>query len=140
MPPLRQRPEDIPKLTQFFIQKYGRTKDKPVTGIAPEAMALLTRYAWPGNVRELEHVIERAVVLTPHPIILSDDLPQTVQTAVPVTGGQPEGWMTLDALERDYIARALQAHQGDVGKTAEILGIHRRTLLRKLQHYGMATT
>lgn len=139
MPPLRQRPEDIPRLTQFFIQKYGGAREKPVTGIAPEAMALLTRYAWPGNVRELEHVIERAVVLTPHTIILADDLPQAVQTATG-TGGPTAGWMTLDALERDYISRALQAHQGDVGKTAEILGIHRRTLLRKLDQYGLVPT
>jgi len=136
IPALRERPEDIPLLAQFFVQKYG---EKRVTGISREAMALLTRYSWPGNVRELEHIIERAVVLTPHSLILPDDLPPAVQpSAAPTTAEKNTGWATLEGLERDYIVRALDAHQHDIGRTADILGIHRKTLLRKLRGYGIA--
>ena len=137
IPPLRERPEDIPLLAQFFVQKFGVGKEKPVTNIAPEAMDLLLRYHWPGNVRELEHVIERAIVLTPHPAILPHDLPESVRTAAE-QGPVHSGWMTIDALEKDYIIRVLDAHQRDLGRASEVLGIHRKTLLRKLRRYGMS--
>ncbi len=138
IPPLRERLEDIPLLAQFFVQKYGAGREKPVTGLAPEAMELLLRYHWPGNVRELEHVIERAVVLTPHPLIMPDDLPDSVRTAE-AKPSAARGWMPLDHVERDYILRAYEAHQRDLGRTAEVLGIHRKTLLRKLRGYGVLT-
>ena len=80
LPPLRDRIEDIPLLSRYFVDKFGRTKEKPVTGLSPETIPLLTRYSWPGNVRELEHVIERAIALTPHPIITPEDLPETIRT------------------------------------------------------------
>lgn len=137
IPPLRERPEDIPVLAQYFVQKYGSDKQKPVTGISPDAMALLAKYHWPGNVRELQHVIERAIVLTPHQAILPHDLPESIRSAASQAGAQVAGWMTLDSLERDYIVRVLDAHQRDVGRASEILGIHRKTLLRKLRRYGM---
>lgn len=86
VPPLRERVDDIPMLAQFFVQKYGTMKEKSVRGLSPEAMAMFSQYSWPGNVRELEHAIERAVALTPHDIILPDDLPQTVRSV----GGQAE--------------------------------------------------
>lgn len=138
VPPLRERVEDIPMLAQFFVQKYGTVKEKSVRGLSPEAMAMLSQYSWPGNVRELEHAIERAVVLTPHDIILPDDLPQAVQSAAASGGTQVAGWMTLENLERDYIVRALEIHQRDLGRTAEVLGIHRKTLQRKLRSYGLS--
>jgi two-component system response regulator AtoC len=139
IPPLRDRQEDIPVLAQFFVQKCSTAKDKNVTSISEEAMDLLTAYSWPGNVRELEHVIERAIVLTPHPIIMPHDLPDSIQALAHEPGEQPRGWTTLDRLEQDYILRVLDAHQRDVGRAAEILGIHRKTLLRKLRRYGVAT-
>jgi DNA-binding NtrC family response regulator len=135
IPPLRERAEDIPLLARCFVQKYGAGREKPVTGLAPEAMELLLRYHWPGNVRELEHVIERAVVLTPHSLIMPDDLPDVLRAA----GTRPaatRGWVTLDELEQEYILRAFEAHRQDLGRTAEVLGIHRKTLLRKLRTYG----
>jgi DNA-binding NtrC family response regulator len=138
IPPLRERLEDIPVLAQFFVQKYGAAKEKPVTGISPDAMALLTKYHWPGNVRELQHVIERAIVLTPHPAILPHDLPESIRSATVQAIAQGSGWTTLDSLERDYILRVLDANQRDVGRASEILGIRRKTLLRKLRRYGMA--
>ncbi len=136
IPPLRERPEDIPDLAQFFVQKYSTARTKPVTGVSPEAMALLSRYGWPGNVRELEHVIERAVVLTPNPILLPHDLPLAIQAQATQPAAQRGNWPSLESMERDYILRVLDAHKGDVGRAAEILGIHRKTLQRKIQRFG----
>ncbi|CAI4032337.1 Regulatory protein AtoC [Nitrospira tepida] len=138
IPPLRERADDIPLLAQFFAQKYGAAQGKPAIGISADAMDLITKYVWPGNVRELEHVIERAVVLTPHPVIFPEDLPEALREK-PIADSQPRsGWVTLDQLERDYILRALAAHQQDQAKTADLLGIHRKTLQRKLRKYGLA--
>lgn len=136
LPPLRDRIEDIPPLSQYFVDKYGRTKEKPIGGISPEAMTLLTQYPWPGNVRELEHVIERAIALTPHPIITPEDLPETIRKATAQDQARARGWGTLEDVEKDYIQRVLEAHHQDHGQAAAILGIHRKTLLRKLRRYG----
>ena len=136
LPPLRDRIEDIPLLSNYFVDKYGRTKEKPVTGLSPEAVGLLTRYSWPGNVRELEHVIERAIALTPHPIIIPEDLPETIRAATVHDNARARGWGTLEDMEKDYIQRVLEAHHHDHGQAAAILGIHRKTLLRKLRQYG----
>jgi two-component system, NtrC family, response regulator AtoC len=136
IPPLRQRAEDIPLLTQYFIQMYGAKKSPSVNGITPEAMALLMRYWWPGNIRELEHAIERAIALSPHPVIFPEDLPQSVQTATVQAAAQARGWITLEELEKDHILRVLEAHNQDLGRASEILGIHRKTLRRKLRHFG----
>jgi len=137
IPSLRERVEDIPLLAHFFARKYATAKGMPEVQIAPEAMSLLTRYGWPGNVRELEHMIERAVVLTPRPVIAAADLPPALHESAATVG--ENGWRTLDQLEKDYILKALEAHRHDLGKTADLLGIHRKTLQRKLRRYGMAT-
>jgi two-component system response regulator AtoC len=138
LPPLRDRVEDIPLLSQYFVDKYGRTKERPVTGLSPETMPLLTRYAWPGNVRELEHVIERAIALTPHPIVTPEDLPEAIRAATLHDNARARGWGTLENVEKDYIQRVLEAHHHDHGQAAAILGIHRKTLLRKLRQYGQS--
>jgi DNA-binding NtrC family response regulator len=138
IPPLRERVEDIPILSQYFVGKYGPEKEKPVTGLSSEALSLLTKYAWPGNVRELEHAIERAVALTPHPIILPEDLPEAIRTATVQDNARARGWRTLQDMEKDYIQRVLEAHHHDHDRTAAILGIHRKTLLRKLRRYDQS--
>jgi DNA-binding NtrC family response regulator len=99
-------------------------------------MSLLTRYWWPGNIRELEHAIERAIALTPHPVIFPEDLPQSIQTATVQAAAQARGWVTLEELEKEHILRVLEAHNQDLGRASAILGIHRKTLLRKLRHFG----
>ncbi len=140
LPSLRERPEDIPGLAQSFLQKYGGAKEPGVTGISPQAMALLTAYAWPGNVRELEHVIQRAVVLSPQSVIVPQDLPESIRSApAALPAGEKHDWPTLEMLERDYIVRALEAHGQDLEKTAQVLGIHRKTLQRKLRSYGLSS-
>lgn len=136
LPPLRDRIEDIPLLSRYFVDKFGHTKERPVTGLSPDTIPLLTRYAWPGNVRELEHVIERAIALTPYPIITPEDLPETIRTAPVHIQAQARGWETLHDMEKNYILRVLEAHHQDHGEAADILGIHRKTLFRKLRLYG----
>lgn len=136
LPPLRDRTEDIPLLSRYFVDKYGRAKEQPVTGLASETITLLTRYPWPGNVRELEHVIERAIALTPHPIITPEDLPDAIRGATAQDHARARGWSTLADMEKDYIQRVLEAHHQDPGQAAAILGIHRKTLLRKLRQYS----
>jgi DNA-binding NtrC family response regulator len=133
IPPLRQRSEDILLLADFFANRYAESQGKPPVQIAPEAMALLRGYSWPGNVRELEHVMERAVVLAPRPVILPVDLPAALRTPAPVPGD--DGWKTLDQLEREYIMRVLEAHHYDEHRASQLLGIHRKTLQRKLRRY-----
>jgi DNA-binding NtrC family response regulator len=139
IPPLRERSDDIPLLVQRFIHFYGASKTPPVTDISSEAMELLRRYPWPGNVRELEHAIERAVALSPHAVICPEDLPPVVKNAGPESLARAQGWVTLEDLERDHILRVLDSHQHDLGRAAVILGIHRKTLLRKLRQYGVAS-
>jgi DNA-binding NtrC family response regulator len=136
LPPLRNRIEDIPLLCRYFVDKLGRAKEKPVTGLSSETIPLLTRYSWPGNVRELEHVIERAIALTPHPVITPEDLPEAIRAATANDHARARGWGTLADMEKDYIQRVLEAHHHDHGQAATILGIHRKTLLRKLRQYG----
>lgn len=139
IPPLRERSEDIPSLAQMFAQTYGASKTPPVTEISPDAMRLLQQYWWPGNVRELEHAIERAVALSPYSIICPEDLPSAVKTARPQVAASAQGWVTLEDLERDHILRVLDSHERDLGRSATVLGIHRKTLVRKLRQYGMGS-
>lgn len=139
IPPLRERSEDIPLLAKRFLALYGSMKMPPVTEMSVEALDLLRHYWWPGNVRELEHAIERAVALSPYSVICPDDLPRAVKDAVPESLARAQGWVTLEDLERDHILRVLDSHARDLGRSAVILGIHRKTLLRKLRNYGVAS-
>jgi two-component system, NtrC family, response regulator AtoC len=136
IPPLRARVKDIPLLTQYFIHLYGKKKSPPVNEMTPEAMRLMSRYWWPGNIRELEHAVERAIALTPQSIIFPEDLPPCVQTATLPIAARTRGLVTLAELEKDHILRVLEAHNQDIGRASVILGIHRKTLTRKLRHFG----
>ena len=134
LPPLRERRDDILPLAHHFLKKYQQETGKSVTGISESALSLLTRYSWPGNVRELENVIERAVILGRGSQIMPDDLPPTL------TGGRDfstlekalERQLTLEELEREYTLRILEQTGGNKYRAAQILGIDRKTLYRKL--------
>ncbi len=138
IPPLRERLEDVPLLATRFLSLYGSMKVPPVTELSPQALAILRRYSWPGNVRELEHAIERAVTLSPYSVICPEDLPPALKDTSPQGPAHIQGWVTLEDLERNHILRVLDSHARDLGQSATILGIHRKTLLRKLRHYGVA--
>jgi two-component system, NtrC family, response regulator AtoC len=137
LPPLRERPDDIPLLAEFFLRKFSHEAEKRVERIAPEAMALLTAYSWPGNVREIEHVIERAVVLTQNPTLLPQDLPPELQ---PPPGGKPitdAQVLPLREIERRHLLFALERAKGNRKRAAEWLGVTRRTLYRMAARHGI---
>jgi two-component system response regulator AtoC len=134
VPPLRERPEDIPLLAHHFLRRWATATGKAVTGLAPEVLARLMAHPWPGNVRELEHVIERAVALTASSVLQPEDLPPDLGPAgTPVAPSLPAGRpMTLEELKRWYVERVLAETGGNKARAAAILGIDRRTLYRLL--------
>ncbi len=135
MPPLRERREDILLLIQHFITRFNAELKKNLSGVSEEALRLLLNYSWPGNVRELENVIQRAITLSQHDVILPEDLPASLHPAKDdqLLEKAIEGRLTLDQLEKEYIRRILIQTGGNKSKAAEILGLDRKTLYRKLQ-------
>src|SRR5262249_41083868 len=138
LPPLRDRPSDIPLLVEHFVNKYAARERRRDAGIADSAMETLCRYAWSGNVRELENVIERALALSKDGVILPSDLPLeigvTPKSAPTMYGGNLlEDRPTLEELQRRYIDLILRETGGNKKRAAEILGIDRRTLYRTLE-------
>jgi len=135
LPPLRERKDDIPLLAERFLMKYNIKSKKKLEGISPQAMALLVRYDWPGNVRELENVIERAVVITKHPIIQSEDLPANIQNFQESKGVKPK---TIKEVEREHILHTLKENRWNISQTSKVLGIDRSTLYKKIRQYGLS--
>ncbi|HSR11744.1 MAG TPA: sigma-54 dependent transcriptional regulator, partial [Thermodesulfobacteriota bacterium] len=135
LPPLRERREDIPLLIRHFIDKFNREMKKGITGIAEDCLRILLDYPWPGNVRELENVLQRALTLCQQKEILAQDLPSSMVQAVDenVISKALKGRFSLDELEKEYIRRVLSEVDGNKTKAAEILGVDRKTLHRKLQ-------
>ena len=132
LPPLRDRPDDIPALTAHFIEKYAHAMGKPVKDVSPEVESLLVSYAWPGNVRELENAVERAMVVGRKASIQPEDLPLPLARSE----AEPEG-STLEAIERRHIERVLRAEKGNITRAAAALGIDRGTLYNKLRRYDI---
>ena len=139
LPSLRDRKEDIPLLVQGLLNKSAAAHQKSIEGIAESALARLIDYEWPGNVRELENVIERAATLAQKNTIMLEDLPSAIREV------QGEGQMVEDAvdrllpleeLEHSYIRRILEKKGGNKYQTAQVLGIDRKTLYRKLEEMG----
>jgi formate hydrogenlyase transcriptional activator len=135
LPPLRERPEDIPPLVRYFVQKFARGMNKRIETIPADAMAALSRYAWPGNVRELENAVERAVILTTGPAlhVLLSEFPERAVTP-------PRGATTLEATEREAILRALRESNWVLGGpqgAANRLGLKRTTLQSRIQKLGI---
>lgn len=138
VPPLRERREDIVDLAHHFLKRSRERLGKPVVEFTREALELLQRHPWPGNVRELENAVERAVVLCPENRIRPEDLPPAVRdrSAAIVAGSGYPGLSLRDA-EREHILTTLRECHGNQAKAAELLGIGRNTLWRKLKEYGV---
>lgn len=140
VPPLRERREDISLLTDFFLKQYAEKNRRLIKGFTPRAMDLLMRHGWPGNVRELENVVERAVIMARGDVISQTELPDTLReleaetekATVDLTPGR-----SLKEMEREMILRTLEEAGGNRTRSAEILGISRRTLQLKLKDYGI---
>jgi len=147
IPPLRERPEDVPVLVQHFIRKHNKRLGLNIRKISPEALRAFLQYAWRGNVRELENCIERALVLAEGDTIDLDSLPAPVRQAaeVPAAVAEEEALQETDlsikkrtrALEINLIRRALKQTNGNRTHAARVLEISHRALLYKLKEYGL---
>lgn len=147
VPPLRERPGDIPLLAEHFVTRFAQQMAKPVTGISGAAMTLLTQHGWPGNIRELENAMERAVALERTPTILPDSLPEQLSQrapeasssapaeAFPVPGFDLE--RHVQEIEREYIAEALRRAGGVKVKAAELLGMSFRSFRYYTKKYNL---
>lgn len=142
-PALRERIGDIPLLLQHYLEEFCRQSEKRITGFSEQAVEMLQRYSWPGNVRELVNVVERAVVLCKRNEIGPEDLPDVLHR-VPTTGegipqrvGMPNLKAALANPERQIIIDALESNGWNRQDTAEMLGINRTTLYKKMKKYGI---
>ncbi len=138
LPTLRDRPEDIPVLAQFFLERYRSDARKDSRGVSPDAMGLLVKYAWPGNVRELENVIQRALVLSDGEWIEPRDLPADVRLGEDALAlGGAELARSREEQEKAAILEALTLERGNRSRAAARLGLNRTTLLYKMKKYGL---
>lgn len=145
LPPLRERKEDIPLLTNFFIRKYNRTLSLDVQSVSPEAISLLTSYDWPGNVRDLENAIQSSMILCTGGVIRPDHLPDRIKgyelaEAQTVSGSSGNSIREINAqMEKELIIEALKKHNFNRTLTAEALNISRKTLFNKMKRYGLSS-
>ncbi len=165
VPPLRERPEDITELANYFLHRLRHQVGRRVSGFAPEALRALASHTWPGNVRELKNAIERAIVLGEGELIKLDDLPPLISAAgsahrtptapfavpvipphgpgmpalTPPAGALPHIPRSLRELEREGIIAALRATNGNKAQAAQILEIDRSTLYKKIKEYDIET-
>jgi two-component system nitrogen regulation response regulator NtrX len=140
VPPLRERREDIPALAGYFLEEFTRAYGRRPKQLTPQALELLQEYHWPGNVRELRNLIERIVILHPQSRIEARHIP--VQQARKQTTDRPgERFGSLqdvrEAAEREYIQKKLDEARGNVSRTAELLGLERSNLYRKMRALGI---
>jgi two-component system response regulator AtoC len=141
LPPLRNRKGDIRLLADFFLEKFSRQMNKKVKGFTPGAIAILETYPWPGNIRELENLVERMVVLGPENRLIEEkDLPFDLlfhKESMKGTGqdsSENQGLIQArHSFERLYILRALQSCRWNQTRAADLLGIHRNTLIQKMK-------
>ena len=134
LPALREREDDVFLLAEYFLSKFAHKYKKPVKGFARETRSKLQSYSWPGNVRELQHAIERAVILSDSSLLRPENF--ILQTA-PGKRKNEDVLLNLEQLERDAIEKALRRSEGNVTRAAELLGITRFALYRKLEKLGL---
>lgn len=140
VPPLRERKEDIPLLARHFLKEFSAAYSRRPREIAEDAIEVLMRYSWPGNVRELRNVIERMVIMNPtiHKIEKKHLPPLMHRDGSRTTSGFSTLHQARAAYERDYILKKLDENHGNVSRTAEVLGLERSHLYRKMKTLGIA--
>ncbi|MBQ8680560.1 MULTISPECIES: sigma-54 dependent transcriptional regulator [unclassified Treponema] len=137
VPPLRERKDDLPLLLNSFLERYNKENNKHITGFDNQSRSALYKYDWPGNIRELQHCVESSVVMASGEEITLEDLPPSVSRASSVESISLPLGISLDEAEKIIIQENLAANKGNKSKTADILGIGRKTLHRKLEEYGI---
>ncbi len=142
LPPLRERGTDILLLAQHFVEQFAIRSDKQIAGISNSASEKLLNYTWPGNIRELRNIIERAVVLTRYEKISVDDLPEKIRnyktSQFLIGSDNPSELVPIQEVEHRYILHVLKIVGGNKTLAARVLGLDRKTLYRKLQHYKIS--
>ena len=131
--PLRERPEDIPELVNYFIRRYSQKMNKPIKGIDREALDMLMAYSWPGNIRELENAVEAAMVVTKGPSLQRNNFKLNHSDQPLVFNSD----LSLAEVEKNHILNVLQAHNWNISTAAKLLGIDRVTIYKKLRKYGI---
>jgi len=137
LPPLRDRPEDIPPLVEHFIQQYAQKYKHDTKRISPDAMRRLKYYRWPGNIRELKHAVERAIILSEAETLKADDFPLPQDTSH--ISDEIDHNLRLDDIERGIIVKVLRDNDGNISRAAKALGLSRAALYRRIEKYGLQT-
>jgi two-component system response regulator HydG len=143
VPPLRERTTDILKLASHFLARFCERDKRSHVRLSPQVAELLLAYEWPGNVRELENCMERTVALARYELAVPEDLPEALRSAHEDSSESPSRWgseeiVTMDELERRHILQVLERFAGNKSRAAQLLGLDRRTLYRKLELYRAA--
>lgn len=150
LPPLRERPDDIPALAISFLSKFSKEHGKNISGIEPTCLELMKKYRWPGNIRELENIIERAFIVESSNTMTVTSLPEQIKNdlspaavKVATTGSKVDSNEPLDfeifkeQAEKDFIISALKANKGKINQTVAQANIPKNTLLRKIRKYSI---
>ncbi len=137
LPPLRERPDDLPRLADFFLRRFSSKYQRPVQTLAPEVLQAFRRYPWPGNIRELENVLERGVIMCQTDTLTLQELPPALQNYGLETAGADEDEPSLPELERQLIIRTLEKLSRNRRQAAEVLGISLEELDLKIRAYGL---
>jgi len=133
LPPLRERPEDIAVLADFYLKQFSKKYNRPVTDISSALIKKMQQYNWPGNIRELQHAIERAVILSQEKTLQPDDL------FLKSSGGQASTatGFDLEDMEKTLIIKAMKRFNGNITDAARELGLSRAALYRRMEKYGL---
>ncbi|MCU0354378.1 MAG: sigma-54 dependent transcriptional regulator [Cytophagales bacterium] len=136
LPPLRERPEDLVPLAEYYLQMYRKKYNRTVSTLSPALLKRMQKYHWPGNVRELQHAIERAVIMAQGAVLQPEDFFFSGGTENTDTESALDA-MPLDEMEKLLIRKALKKHNGNITEAAQELGLTRSSLYRRLEKYGM---
>jgi two-component system nitrogen regulation response regulator NtrX len=138
LPPLRDRLEDVPALVEYFNQHFSLAYGKTPKQFEPEATEELQNYSWPGNVRELRNTVERVVIMTPHERVGVADLPPRGKEEAPIASFRfPSFKDATDAYHREFIQKKLEEAEGNVSRAAELMGVDRSHLYRRMRALGI---
>ncbi|MGC4087708.1 MAG: sigma 54-interacting transcriptional regulator [Polyangiaceae bacterium] len=144
VPPLRERGSDVLQLASFFLRKFAERSGRGKLSLSPQAAERILSYNWAGNVRELENAMERAVALARLDQITVEDLPERVRSyradRFVLSADDPKEVLSLEEIERRYIYRVIKILGGNKARAAELLGLDRRTLYRRLEKYEGRTS